>query len=203
MKRSSQLAAFVAMAGVVLFASCSKSNDSTPAAPVEAKAVANINSNSASTNGHFAFYSLERNEPVAYTDSATTKWDIAFRSTVIIINGGTSGPGNGGAFVQRGTTFADYKTISADSTFKLDATGGVYAITTGSDKGWYSYNPNTHIISPIAGNLLIVRTATGKYAKVEVTSYYQGAPAVPDANTAVSGYYNFRFGYQSNGSKQF
>lgn len=201
MKKRSQFAALIALSGIVLFASCSKSNDSTPATAAEAKTVANINGNPDGGN-HFVFYSLERNEPVAYTDSATTKWDIAFKTTTIIINGGTSGPGSGGAFVQRGATFADFKTINTDSTFKVDATG-VYAITTGSGKGWYSYDPNTHIISPIAGNLLIVRTASGKYAKVEISSYYKDAPAVPDANTAVSGYYKFRFTYQSNGTKQF
>jgi hypothetical protein len=35
-------------------------------------------------SGKFTFYSLERNEVVASTDSATTKWDLAFRGTTIL-----------------------------------------------------------------------------------------------------------------------
>jgi hypothetical protein len=58
------------------------------------------------------------------------------------------------------------------------------------------------VITTIPGRLIIVRTATGKYAKVEITSYYKDSPATPDVNS-VPRYYNFRFGYQADGSKTF
>ncbi len=51
----------------------------------------------------FSFFSLENGSLVPSSDSATTKWDIAFKGTTILTNAGTSGPGNGGAFVQIGT----------------------------------------------------------------------------------------------------
>ena len=69
--------------------------------------------------GKYTFYSLEKNSIIANTDSATTKWDLAFNGTKILTNGGTSGTGLGGAFVQVGL-FDDLKTISADSAFKTD-----------------------------------------------------------------------------------
>ena len=61
----------------------------------------------------YTFYSIENNALVPSSDSATTRWDVAFRGTTIITNAGTLGPGNGGAFVQIGT-FDALSTISAD-----------------------------------------------------------------------------------------
>ena len=40
--------------------------------------------------------------------------------------------------------------------------------------------------------------ADGKYAKVEILSYYQGAPDSPDAFTDQSRYYTFNYVYQPN-----
>jgi hypothetical protein len=64
--------------------------------------------------GKYTFYSIENNEIVPNTDSASAKWDLAFMSTRILTNGGTSGPALGGGFIFTGL-FDDLKTISADS----------------------------------------------------------------------------------------
>lgn len=180
--------------------SCKK-DDATPVVPLTATQVKNFVTDPTINNNHFAFFSLERNEAVAYTDSATGKWDIAIRSTTILTNGGASGPGAGGAFVQRSVNFDTYTFIPNDSTFKTDAPPA-YAIPPGSGNGWYNYNFTTNIITPIPGNVIVVRTATGKYAKVEILSYYKDAPATPTA-TDVPRYYTFRFIYQPDGSKSF
>ncbi|MBS1563394.1 MAG: HmuY family protein, partial [Bacteroidetes bacterium] len=138
----------VILALAAAMTACKKDNNSSATTPVTAKTTSNLNADPASTGNHYAFYSLERGEAVAYTDSATTKWDIAFRSTTIIINGGTSGPGPGGAFVQTGTTFDEYAKIPNDSTFRVDnlsATPATYAIITGSGNGWYNYNTSTNV----------------------------------------------------------
>lgn len=159
------------------------------------------------TNGIYTFYSLEKNALVPNTDSASTKWDIAFMATRIITNGGTSGSGLGGAFVYTGL-FDDLKTIPADSVFKTDNAPTSYAITTGSGKGWYSYDGLNNLITPLAGRVLVIRTASGKYAKMEITCYYKGGVTLPvDASTAdklyKQRYYTFRFAYQPNGTKTF
>ena len=157
--------------------------------------------------GKYTFYSLEKNTIVANTDSATTKWDLAFNGTKILTNGGTSGTGLGGAFVQVGL-FDELKTISADSVFKTDNAPASYAITYGSGKGWYTYDPIKNLITPLAGRVLVIKTASGKYAKVEIISYYKGgatiAATAPDAEKiSKQRYYTFRFIYQPNGTKNF
>ena len=156
--------------------------------------------------GKFTFYSLETKKIIASADSNSNKWDLAFRGTTIITNGGTSGPALGGSFVYTGL-FDDVKEVPVDSTFKID-NGATLGITSGSGKGWYSYNPIANLITPIPGRVLFIRTATGKYAKVEILNYYKGGvtPAVTasDADkTTKQRYYTFRFIYQPNGTKKF
>ena len=158
--------------------------------------------------GTTTYYSLVDNKVVASTDAATTKWDIAFSSTKILVNSGTSGPGLGGAFVFKGL-FDDLKTIPTDSSFATDnATAASYAIPLGSGKAWYTYDGLTTLVSPIAGRVLVIKTATGKFAKIEILNYYKGGVTLP-ANASVSDklfkqrYYTFRYAYQPNGSKVF
>ncbi|UOQ74061.1 HmuY family protein [Hymenobacter cellulosilyticus] len=149
------------------------------------------------TPRHYTFFSLADGKEVPHTDSASTKWDLAFRGTTILTNGGSSGPGQGGAQVKSGL-FAEL-TTAPETDYAVDA-AAAKAIPTGSGKGWYNYNPTTHVVSPIAGKVLVIRTAAGKYAKLEVTNYYKGAPATP-TGTEPSGYYSFRYVYQPDGSR--
>ena len=183
--------------------SCKKDDQTTPEPEVTTAQVSNLVSDPALTGDHYAFYSLEKNDSIPYSDSATSNWDIAFRSTTIIINGGTSGGAGGGAYVQRAVSFDNFATVPADSVFRTDdGATPAFAIPTGSGNGWYNYDFTTNVISPIPGNILVIRTASGKYAKVEILSYYQGAPATPTSED-VPRYYTFRYVYQPNGSKNF
>jgi len=157
--------------------------------------------------GKYTFYSLENNAPVPNSDSATNKWDLAFRSTTILTNGGTSGPGLGGAFIYNGL-FNDLVTIPADSTFASDNAPGAYSIKKGSGNGWYTYDGQANIITPLAGKVLVIKTATGKYAKVEIISYYKGgvtlSSTASDADKlSKQRYYTFRYVFQPNGTKTF
>jgi hypothetical protein len=159
------------------------------------------------TNGKYTFYSLEKNAIVPNTDSASTKWDIAFMATRILTNGGTSGTGLGGAFVYTGL-FDALTTIPTDSVFKMDNAPTSYAITTGSGKGWYTYDGLNNLITPLAGRVLVIKTASGKYAKMEITCYYKGGVTLPATASDVDKlnkqrYYTFRFAYQPNGTKMF
>lgn len=150
-------------------------------------------------NGHFTFFSLKNNVVVPFTDSATTKWDIAFNATTIITNSGSSGPGTVG--VQLYTGLFENLTTAPSTGYIQDATSA-YAISTGSANGWYNYNSTTHVISAIPGRAIVIRTNDNTYAKMEILNYYQNAPAAP-VNTDVSRYYTFRYVYQSNGTRQF
>lgn len=214
MKKAIGKGLVVVMTSIFLF-SCSKST-TTVVAPLTATTVNDLPADTIIGvtaqgqpygAGKYTFYSLEKNAIVPNTDSATTKWDLAFNGTKILTNGGTSGTGLGGAFVQVGL-FDELKTISADSVFKTDNAPASYAITYGSGKGWYTYDPINNLITPLAGRVLVIKTASGKYAKVEILSYYKGgvtlAPTATDAEkSSKQRYYTFRFIYQPNGTKNF
>ena len=158
-------------------------------------------------SGKFTFFSLEQNKVVPSSDSASSKWDIGFRGTTIITNGGNSGPGQGGGFVYVGL-FDDLATVPADSSFRVDNAPSSYAITSGSNRGWYTYNGATNLVTPIPGRVLVIRTATGKYAKIEILNYYRGGvtpevSASDEVKIRNQRFYSFRFRFQPDGSKDF
>lgn len=204
----------IMLAAVIFFVACEKNQ--TPV--VETVKSSTINSLPADTivgvangqpvgTGKFSFFSIESNSVIASADSNSKKWDIGLRGTTIITNAGTSGPGSGGAFVFKGT-FDELKTISPDSTFKVDNAPTLYAIPIGSNKGWYILDFVTNLLSPIPGRVLVIRTANGKFSKIEILNYYKGGttPAASASDAEKSSkqrFYTFRFAYQSNGSKSF
>jgi hypothetical protein len=104
--------------------------------------------------------------------------------------------------------FDNVKTISNDSVFKTDNAPASFAVTFGSGKGWYVYDQLTSLITPLAGRVLVIRTASGKYAKVEIINYYKGGVTLPitasdSDKLSKQRYYTFRYAYQPNGSKTF
>lgn len=131
------------------------------------------------------------------TESAT-EWDIAFRGTTILVNGGTTTgiseeperTGVGAAYIQDGV-FAEVNAIN-ELVLMQDGVNGP-AIQTGSGNGWYNYNPATRIITPIIGRTLVIKTHDGKFAKMEILSYYK------DQDESQEGrYYTFNYVYQPN-----
>lgn len=208
MKMFKSVLSLIIVAGFATLVSCSKS-DPTPAV-LTATTVSNLAADPPSggynpTNGQaigvtkkFTLFSFKTGAQVANTDSATTKWDIGFNSTSIIINSGTSGPGTAGAQVVTGV-FADLTAAPEAGYFVDNKNTPFYAIPRGSGNGWYSYNASANIITPIAGKFIVVKTADGKYAKMEILSYYKDAPATP-TSSSVDRYYTFRFIYQADGT---
>jgi hypothetical protein len=148
----------------------------------------------------FRYFSLEDNQIVTSQDG---DWDIGFKGTTIIVNSGSSGPGGAQAAVVTGT-FDEITSVPSAADFKSDGEDGM-AIPSGSGSGWYNYNFTTHVISPIPGRIVLVRTTKGNYAKLEILSYYQDNPplAEVDPRTTPSPYYTFRFLLQPNGSLDF
>lgn len=154
--------------------------------------------------GKYSFFSIETNTWVPNSDSATTKWDIAFAGRTIRINNLTSGPGKAGAFMQV-ANFDQVTSVSNDSTFRIDNHPAAYAVVR---TAWSNYDQSVNLLTPVAGRTLIIRTANEKYAKVEILNYYKGGvtPSVTasDADkTSKQRYYTFRYTFQPNGSKNF
>ena len=214
-----------AVVATVFFTSCDK--DDTPAPPADPNAFSVSTSGTVTTvknlpadtiigltaqgqpygAGKYSFFSLETGQWINNSDSATNKWDLAFSGTTIRVNNATSGPGTGGAFVYVGT-FDALTSVPVDSTFRIDNHPVSYAIMKGSGKGWYNYDGANNLLTPIPGRVLVIKTASGKYAKVEILNYYKGgvtpsATASDDVKINEQRYYSFRYRYQGNGTMNF
>ena len=194
---------FLILAVLIGFTSCSEDNE-IPLVPVESKLVSNV----------FAPQTGGRGEPIGgpftkfsfalgtVTDSET-EWDIAFRGSTIAVNGGVvTGTAdepvrNGNAAIALVNGTFDEVTTADSLSFEQDAQGA-FAVPTGSDNGWYNYNPQTNLLLPIPGVVLVVRTHDDKYAKVEILSYYEDAPANPDGFADASRFYTFQYVYNPN-----
>ncbi len=164
----------------------------------------------------FTFFSFKTGQVIVISDSSkSTAWDIGFRSTSIIVNGGTSGPGVGGVIVQQGI-FADVKTAPltgyVQDNYNSITKAGTFAISssplatgaTATNQWWYNAGTNqSTIVSPIAGQVFIIKTADGRYAKMEITSYYKGAPVTVNNLSDLDRYYTFRYVYQPGNSASF
>ncbi len=220
MKIRSVIFSAVVLFAVLSLASCKK-DDPAPT-PVEAKVMNDLPADPATA------FDPTTGAPIGYTNKFTffsfangivdspsgNNWDLAFRATTILVNGGTSGTGNGAAQIVNGV-FDDIAT-APDTGFKQDNDpGGLnpapvpnlnLAIPTGSGNGWYTSTAasqtNPSVITATAGKVILVRTADGKFAKVEMLSYYKGAPVSPNPLRDAARYYTFRYIYQADGSKR-
>ncbi len=185
--------------------SCSDDDDKTDSIPLVSKSFQDLpaqqtsdySTNPPTIKGEFTRFNLATGQITTGDD-----WDIAFRGTTILVNGGTASSddqptrtGNAGAYIASGTMGstknADAGLIQQDSETQL-------AIPTGSGNGWYNYaGPPSHLITPIAGKVIVVRTHDNHYAKVEILSYYKGAPAEPTSDNETQ-HYTFNYVYQPN-----
>ncbi len=143
--------------------------------------------------GKYTFFSFTSGEEVAVTDSATANWDIGFSGTTIIFNGGTKGPSTVAAQYVMPSTFSEITTAPTLA----------YTLTILSGAGsWYNYYSGAtyagpHTIIPIADKIVVVQLANGRYVKLQLLNYYQGAPTdVPTTGATYTGigkYYSFKY----------
>ncbi|TAH18997.1 MAG: hypothetical protein EAZ08_10080 [Cytophagales bacterium] len=211
MKKLNFSFAIIAFIALSVFSSCTKNDSVEPAKPLEAKIYSNLTADLVTVNpangqtsggtNRFTLFSFANNAIVANADSASNKWDVGFRGTTIIVNGGAIRTGQGGAFIYTGL-FDELKEVPSTATFAQDNAPTSLAIPTTSGMGWYNYNPATMIITPIAGKVLVIRTGDGKFAKMEILSYYKDSPTTITLTTPQR-HYTFRYIYQPNGTKVF
>lgn len=216
MNSAKSIFSFLLLAVVTTTFMTCKEDDPTPD-PIVSTTVSNLTADPSTgfnpttgvpigSTGKFTFFSFKTGAVVDHADSATNKWDLGFRGTTIIVNSPTSGPGTSvvqilsGIFDELNDAPADgYKSDDKNATVK-------YAIPTGSGNGWYTAAggaPGTPtIVKPIAGKIIVLKTADGRYAKVEILSYYKDAPSSPTGSEP-SRYYTFRYVYQPNDTKSF
>ncbi|MHA4742590.1 HmuY family protein [Dyadobacter sp. MSC1_007] len=164
----------------------------TNAVKPEIVVIKDLNANTKS----YIYFSLATGKEIPAADAKTKNWDIAFSKTTIATNGGNSGPGDGGAQVIEKPF--DLITEAPKDGFKTDGDAG-FAIPGGSGNSWYKYDMGVHAILPIPGRTILVKTANGNFAKLEVISYYKGAPE--DVPTEESSYYTFRYAIAGDDGK--
>ncbi len=206
MRRIPTILAVLLMGGAIILTGCDStgvSDGGDEDEPLSIMRVENLPADPDTTSGggrpqgynQFAFYDLRDSTIVLHSDaesradSASTEWDIAFRSTDVIVNGGLNGPGEGAAYVAE-SAFQEVTEVATDS------------LTNDSVEDWYTYNANgNHIIRPTPGRTIVVRTADGEsYAKIRILSYYEGAPENPAESGAESRYYTFEYMLQDDGT---
>ena len=200
----------------IAVAACDKNNNEENAKP-EVKLVANLAADTVIGfsptgrpigTGRFTYFSLRENKIITGADTLTNKWDIAIREFYIKVNGGTSatGGGNGAAFIAN-STFDAYTMIPAGSASWMQDNAPNYAINP-APGNWYTYSPSTFIALPVPGKIFVIRTADGRFAKMEITSLYKDGVtpdvALSPAQKALKQFfYQFRYSFQANGSVNF
>ncbi len=186
---------------VIIFEACNKSevNEPTPTPVPNLVSIRDFDCDSDTV--HYTFFRFKDSAKVPYTDSNTTKWDIAFLRTKIIVNSGASGPGKGGVILMKNTLF-DTLSEAPASGYSFDTSATKLAITASSGKGWYNYDFASMTITPIPGVVLVFKTADEKYVKLRFISYYKGNPN-PIKLSDIGRYYWFDYVYQPDGSRKF
>ncbi len=205
MKTIKTLRTLLLLAFFIGFTSCSSDDDgNAPRLDIETVTVSNLFAPQTGGQGQPVGGEFTRfNFSTGMQTTSTTDWDIAFRGTTIAVNGGTATGsvdepernGNAAAVIVDGT-LAGVNSVDG-LTFLQDGTEG-FAIPSGSDNGWFNYNFMTNVVSKIPGKVLVFRTRDGRFAKVEIISYYQGAPANPDGFNDTPRYYTFDYVYNPN-----
>jgi hypothetical protein len=116
-------------------------------------------------------------------------WDLGFRRHDVLVNGGAGFAGDGGAIALEGASFDSIAEVPASgylpSAAGRDSTNPAFA-------KWYDYGFTSHLLEP-KPRVYAIRTADGRYAKLEIVSYY-----CPEA---VSGCLTFRYAYQGSGAR--
>jgi hypothetical protein len=120
--------------------------------------------------------------------AAVADWDLAFRRYQILANGGPKYAGRGG--------IVDLGAVAFEEVHAVPEGGYVLNESNPDPRNpaiayWYRYGFFSHVLSP-KPHVWAVRTADGRYAKIELLSYYC-ARAEPGCLT-------FRYVYQGDGS---
>jgi len=121
------------------------------------------------------YFNLKTGSEVNVSDpSASTAWDIASDFVTIFTNGGTSGPGQGAAALLNPAEFDSIGAAPQDGYVSDDSTAAPDPVWALGDS-WYTYNITTHSLTVNPGYIYVLRTAEGKYAKLEfVTADFSG-----------------------------
>ena len=178
------------------------------------------------------YFSLEQQKPAPAEYVLTNRWDMSFSGVYNTSIGGNfgndnssgsslgkGGPGLGGVLIlsqsfDQVTKVPDNAVFSTQAApFGLDDAGSF-----GNGVGWAVYDwsgdlkaklgfggsspEQAHTCWARPDRTILVRTATGNYAKVQIISLYKDAPAEPVTHS-LSPYFNFQYVIAKPGTKDF
>lgn len=166
------------------------------------KADASAGGMMAAASNPYLYLSLKDGTRVDITDidsRTSTAWDLAMRRTVIRINGGDSGPGQGAVARITGKSFDEVTEIPDASAFTTDefidetckvARDPISNIQTSfsgpsTADSWYEYDQSsgTHDVIP-KPIIWVLQLADGSYIKMEILSFKEGT---------TTGYYTLKW----------
>ena len=114
------------------------------------------------------------------------EWDIAFRRFQIIANGGRGMEGQAGATSLEDISFESVSSVPEIGYVMAERNDSVNAVL----EDWYNYSITSHLLQP-KPIVYAIRTADGRYAKLEILGYYC-VGVLPGCTT-------FRYVYQGGG----
>lgn len=138
-----------------------------------------------------------------------TDWDIAFTkeyNSLMTVNSGSytgtpgyGGPGQGNMLILE-KPYDQVNEAPSDAAF---ATNGIASVgwDPGNGRGWFFYSLSNHICVPVKNRTFVLKTATGKYAKLELLNIYKGNPPVVTDLFWPAPYLTFRYFVQQDGSR--
>lgn len=162
-----------------------------------------------STSFKTLYFNLDSGKAVTISDAdkATAKWDLAFTgpyNSEVYVNSGSYGynPGYGGpgkgAVIQIEKPYSEVKSAPSDADFNKSSLTKI-GWESGSNGGWFFYSMDNHIAVPIKNRTFAIRTASGKYAKLEMLNVYKGNPPVVTDLYWPAPYITFRYFVQKDG----
>ena len=197
---------------ITFLTACEKSNNHNPTNQEETISFVELdasnfilNPSDTSITGTFKKFSFSEGDTVTHNN-----WDVAFRGTTIIVNGGEKAhndqpdrTGNAAVYIAIGI-MSEINKIDTSRLLQDNSSGTAILENMMVDdlgisgEGWASYNYQTHIISPIPGRVLVFRTNNNKYAKMEIL-YFYNSPNPEPQNGDYGGFYTFNYVYRSDG----
>lgn len=139
------------------------------------------------------YYDFDTGKPIS--DSTSTVWDIAFSGTTLMAN-----TENGGGILKLSTPYEDVKQATTSG---FEATNSTWFTYTGE-----APNGPKHAILANNDETLIIKTATGRFAKLKMHSYYKGNPDTSTEEFAnlrtrpADKYYTFTYALQTAESEK-
>lgn len=157
------------------------------------------------------YFSFTTNAKVDSSQKKTALWDLSFAreyNSYVGINNSTNDESLGfggtgkGSMVVINKAYDQVTEAPADDVFtKTGITSAGWDSGSGDSEGWYFYDLKTHLAVPVKNRTYVLRTADGKYAKLEIVSMYKGAPAVVTDLNWPAPYFTFRYYVQQDGTR--